>query len=281
MSRFEWLEFEASCFSQGGSTSDTQAPTDGPSFYRAACRMRESGFFDTAAQFYERAIGFDDQHYPAWTGMIDSMVRAGRIEDADRRSHEALDNYRQVRVFYASRALVLAHRGSFEEAELLSTVGVEDEPSPYAYCIRAEVLVKQSKDNRLEALGLLEQALNLQEDAWNTCLLGGMILLNAGWPALAAGYFSEAVHCNPRAVAGFLYLGDCFKALRLYEQAQFYYQKAMETAPKHELAVKRQKDCVPLMYGLTRVFHRDALRRRWNKAFEKLKPKGSPNGNHY
>jgi len=186
-----------------------------------------------------------------------------------------------VRLFYASRALALANRGSLDEAILLSDVSMEGEPSAYAYCIRAEILLLQSGENRSEALGFLEKAMNLAGDPWNTSLLGGMILLNAGWPALAAGYFSEALHCNPRATAGFLYLGDCFKALRLYDQAQFYYQKALEITPKHELAVKRQKECVPFIYGLTRVFHRETLRRRWNKEFEKLSKKGSSNGNHY
>lgn len=281
MSRFEWLEFDASTFPQDGTLNGTQTPVDGPSFYRAACRMREAGFFDTAAQLFDRAIGFDDQHYPAWTAMIDSMVRAGHIEDADRRSYEALNNYRQVRLFYASRALALAHRGALEEAYLLSDVSIEGEPSAYAYGIRAELLLIQSKENRSEALGFLEKAMNLADDPWNTCLVGGMILLKAGWPALAAGYFSEALHCNPQAAAGFLYLGDCFKALRLYDQAQFYYQKALEITPKHELALKRQKECVPFIYGLTRVFHRETLRRRWNKEFEKLSKKGPSNGNHY
>ena len=62
------------------------------------------------------------------------------------------------------------------------------------------------------------------------------------WPAQAAGFFSEAVHVKPAAVAGLLCLGDCFQLLRLYDQALFYYHKALEIEPANELAVARLRE---------------------------------------
>lgn len=281
MSRFEWLEFDDQAKAPAAYAAVQQTPTDGPSFYLAARRMRESGFFDAAATFYERAIGFNDQDYAARVELADTLIRAKRIEEADRASYDALNNYRQVRLFYASRALALAHRGSLDEAFPLSDISMEGNAPWYARCVRAELLLKQSLDHRSEALSLLQEAVSVADFLWEVHFVGGMILLSAGWAVLAAGFFGEAVHCNPRGVAGLLYLGDCFKALRLYEQAQFYYQKAQEVEPKHELALQRQKECAPAIFGLTRVFHRESLGKRWNKEYEKLVQKGASNGNPY
>ena len=56
----------------------------------------------------------------------------------------------------------------------------------------------------------------------------------------------------------------------LYDQALFYFQKATEVEPSHEIALARQKKCVPRLWGLTRAFATRDLRRRWNKEFDKM-----------
>lgn len=59
----------------------------------------------------------------------------------------------------------------------------------------------------------------------------------------------------------------------LYDQAMFYYQKATEFEPNHQLAIKRQRNCMPKLYGLMRIFGRDSLKRKWDKEFNKqIKP---------
>jgi len=197
-------------------------------------------------------------------------VRAGKVDEADSVSRDAVKNYGQVRLFYASRALALAHRGAFDEALPASEVSIEGEELHwYALCSRAELLLRMSHENRVQACTLLEKAVE-KGAGWEPHFIGGHALLDAGWPALAAGYFGEAVRCMPSAAAGLMYLGDAFHALRLYDQAMFYYQKAIEVEPNHELALERQKACAPSLFGLTRVFRRDDLRKRWNREFEKL-----------
>lgn len=283
MNRFDWLEFDTPPMRDEPASKEIPdpahrrtAPRDSETFYYEARRMRRAGFFGAAAKLYERAIGLDEYHFPAWAEMVDCLIRAGSLGEADQKSKTALDNYRKVRLFYASRALALAHQGAFEEASALSDISMEGQPLWYARCVRAEMLLLLSAEYRGEALTLLEEAINLSVDRWEPSLLGGWMLQEAGWAALAAGYFSEAAHADPRAEAGWWLLGDCFHALRLYEQALFYYQKATEVNPKHELALERQRKCVPAMYGLTRVFRREELRRRWNREYEKTKNKQEP-----
>lgn len=277
MNRFDWLEFDQS--PKSGNQTPKPArngevpgrmPHDAAALYEQARRMRRAGYFDGAAKLYERAVGLSEYHYPACAEMIDSLVRAENIDEADVHARAALDNYRQVRLFYASRALVLAYKEVYDEAFAASDVSLEGEPSWYAHCVRAEILLHFSVDYRSEALGFLEKALNIAKDVWEPAFLAGFMLLKAGFPPLAAAYFSEAAHADTRAEAGWLYLGDCFNEMRLFDQAMFYYQKVMEFSPKHEFALERQRKCAPALFGLTRAFRKEDLRKRWNREYEKL-----------
>lgn len=270
MDRFDWLEIEHESPSTPRTRVQRQAPTDGPTFYQAARRMRRGGHFRQAADFYGRAIGFDDHHYAARAELVDTLIRDNRFAEADRESAAALANYGQVRMLYAGRGLALAHLGRFQEAHQHAETALDAEATWYAHGVYAEVCLKMSPDNRGLAFQHLERALELAEDLWDPYFMGGCMLWDAGWPTLAAGYFSEACHRDPRAVVGWLCLGECFHALRLYDQALFYFQKATEVEPTHEIALARQKKCVPLLWGLTRVFAPRDLRRRWNKEFDKM-----------
>lgn len=270
MDRFDWLELDK--VAPAAENARHAPPCDGPSFYRAARRMRESGHFGAAAALYQKATGFDEHFYAAWVEWIDTLIRAGHLADAERRSAEALDAYRRVRVFYAARALVLAHQGRLSEAEEHAEIALAESPMWYAHLVRAEIFLLHDAQNlRGPALNALAAALRCADAPWEPHFIGGLMLLDAGWPAQAAAYFSEAVHARPAAVAGLLCLGDCFQALRLYDQALFYYHKAIEVEPANELARAREAQCAPLLYGLTRIFRREDLRAAWNREYNRWK----------
>ncbi len=261
MGGFDHLEFN---------TTPTEALyTPTPKAHSEQARaLRRAGYFEKALPVYRQAIGMNDHNYDAWTEYIDTLVRANHLDEADTFSKTALSNYRRVHQFYAARALVLSYQGDFNAAQTHVQTAM-NQTAAYPYCVYAEILLRESLSFRSEALDALQTALNTSEERWEPCFLGGCILLNAKLPALAAGYFSEAVHVAPHAAAGLLFLGDSFAALRLYDQAQFYYQKVVELEPDHAVALERQRSTVPLLYGLTRVFRRENLRTRWNKEFEK------------
>jgi tetratricopeptide (TPR) repeat protein len=275
MDRFDWLELRPQ--GDGGKDATPRtAPHDGPSFYRAARRMRAAGHLRAAADFYERAVGFDETLYAARVEWIDCLVGQSRLKEANEISAAALEQYKQVRVFYASRALALGHVGGWTKAEPLLDVALEDERAWYAKCVRGELLLLMGSDNRVEALSLFDDAMQETDKPWDTAMHGGRVLLAVGWPQLAAGYFSEACHALPVSPAAWMSLGDCFHALKLFERALFYYQKALELEPKNEAALMRQQMCAPRLFGLTRVFRKEDLRKRWNQAFEKLKQEWEP-----
>lgn len=269
MDRFDWIEIddEVAAAREAGKRPRVR-PYDGPTFHQAARQMRESGHFRPAVEHYERAVGFQPHHYASWVELIDTLVRARQHAAADERSHRALDAYRQVRILYASRALVLAHLGQYREAKQHLEVSLDSDQPWYGKCVEAEILLRQDISQRGKALACLEQAVSWADTAWEPHFIAGWMLLDAELPTLAAGHFAEAGHARPYAPIGWLCLGDCFRALRLYDQALFYYQRVTELEPGHGLALKRQKECSPRLFGLMRVFDRGALRKRWNKHFE-------------
>ena len=288
MDRFDWIEMDqgppdprgvqptGTGLRDGQAAPPRRPPQDAGSFFEAARSMRRAGHFGAAAKYYERAIGFDDHHYGALVELTYTLVRAGRIDVADQVSRAALDAYRQVRILYAARALALAHRGDIAPALNHVQVALDEGRPWYALCVRAETLLRADLGNRTESLQLLEEAADKATVRWDMHFVAGWMLLDAGWPTLAAGHFSEAAHYAPDAAASWLCLGDCFHELKLHDQALFYYEKAAEIDPTHEIALRRRRECTPFLYGLTRVFHRDSLRRRWNRAFDELRSEWHP-----
>ena len=269
MDRFDWIEIEDEVAAARQAQQQARVkPYDGPTYYEAARRMRESGHFKPAVDYYERAVGFQPHDYACWVELIDTLVRARQLEAADERSYQALDAYRQVRVLYASRALVLAHLGQYREAKRHLEISLDADEPWYAKCVEAEILLRQNVSQRARALACLEDAVAWAEPVWEAHFAAGWMLLDADLPTLAAGHCAEAGHANPYAAIGWLCLGDCFRALRLYDQALFYYQRVTELEPTHSLALKRQKECSPKLFGLMRVFKRDALRKRWKEYFD-------------
>ncbi|MBI2433702.1 MAG: tetratricopeptide repeat protein [Candidatus Hydrogenedentes bacterium] len=228
MDRFDWLELTPLRPAVAPVEPLLRPPSDGPTFFRAARSFRENAHFRNAADCYARSLGFDERNYIAWVELVDTLVRARLLEEAEARSKEAFDNYRQVRLFYASRALVLAHSNALVDAWPLSDISIESSDHWYPRLVRAELLLRTARENLAGALNLCEETLDRHPDTWDVLLLSGWLLLDNEFPAHAAGYFSEAAHRQPRSLVAWLGLGDCFQSLRLYDQALFYYQRALE-----------------------------------------------------
>lgn len=270
MDRFDWLELNDTVPKTTDSAQhDPQYGNNSDTLYRRARKMREAGHFRLAVMFYERTIGIDTQHFRAWRELIDTLVRARQLKYADEISAKALALYPHVPEMYAARGLVLLHNNNMAEAKAHVERGhAAGDHSWYLSCVQAEIILCDNKGYSKEVLGCLEQAIEQAEFPWEAHFIGGWFLLDAALPTWAAGYLAEAGHLNPTAPIVWLCLGDCFKDLRLYDQALFYYQKATELEPQHILALKRQRECHPFIFGLMRIFKKQSLLERWNKAIK-------------
>ena len=275
MDRFDWLEVGEQPKPEGAPVS--WVPNDGYECLKAARSMRASGHFGAAASYYERAVALEEHLYWAWVEWVDTLVRANQLKAAEATAAKAVDLYRQTRPLYAASALALVHTGRLKEARYQSDISLDEpEPSWYAQCARAELWLMENKHDRKRVRAYIDRSIEGAESPWEPCFLGGWMFLDAGFAALAAGYFAEAGHYNPHAPIVWLCLGDCFHELRLYDQAVFYYQKVTELESTHDLALKRQKLSKPKLFGLMRLFRKRDLQARWNQEYEKLKERLEP-----
>ncbi len=268
---FAWLEIDKTNSEVGSTAAPAQKPVDSASHHRVAADLRRAGFLRSSTEYYAQAVGLDDRNFNAWMEYIDTLVRARQLKEADRLSAQILDSYRKVRVLYASRALVLAHRGALAEALSHSEVSLsDDEPHPYPKCVRAELLLRSdpgSRRHREDAGVLFDAAALASGGAWDVYFVGGCALMDARWSAHAAGYFAEAIHREPRGTVAWLCMGDCFHDMRLYDQALFYYEQAMRMEPTLTATVGRRLRATKFRYGLMRIFNRKTLQQRWEERY--------------
>jgi hypothetical protein len=112
MDNFDWLEFGPAGEQAAPAKAPAGVPRSAGEYAVEGRRLRRAGQFSAAAACFQQATGLLDQHFGAWAGGIDSLVRAGRAPEADQKSRAVMEAYRKVRALYASRALALVHMGA-------------------------------------------------------------------------------------------------------------------------------------------------------------------------
>jgi len=270
MDRFDWIELEY-VPRPPSEPAERVAPHDAPSFYRAAEDMYRSGHFRAAITYYRHAIGRDHRHYDAWTHLIDTLIRAGQLSEADTTSAQAIDEFGRMRPLYAARALALGHLRKWKDAWEFSSISLDTRTASwYAHVVRGELLLLENRATPYEALGAFEAALSASDHAWRAALLSGWALLDADLPHMAAAMFAEAARYEPTTPLIWICMGDCFHRLRLYEHAMFYYECAAKLDPKNDLVLRRRKWTSRFVYGLMRVFRRENVRKRWEREYQFL-----------
>lgn len=272
MSDFEYLEPRAAPAPAREGAAFQSGALDGPACARAGRELRRRGLFHAAAQYYAQAVGLAEHNHDLRAAWIDTLVRAGRIDEAGAQSRDAFEAYRKVRILYAARALALLHAGSLEAARPLLDVALEDDTARwYAMSVEAEWTLRARPERPQQAVFAFQRAAEAAADPWDVHYIGGWSLMRAERPVLAAAFFAEAVRADPRAAAGLMGLGDAFRALRLSDQAVFYYERALEAAPDQTAAQEAIAQCKSRVFGLMRAFGRRGLHETWRKEYEKLK----------
>ena len=249
-----------------------QFRNEAASFHRSGLNLLQRGHVGQAAEMLERALGFREHDFQLWRDAIDMLVRAGRLERAEARSQEALQNYRQTAPLFASHALVFARQERYGDA--LGHVQVVFDHAHrdahwYAHAIRGEILLRQDKSNRSDAIECFDSAMDAMPNPWRAALIAAWAFLDAELPVFAAAAAAEVTHWNPRACVGWLLLAQCFEQLRLYEQAEFYYHCVLELEPNHPGATRGLQAVKAGNFGLMSLFRRANLNGRWRTAYER------------
>ncbi len=105
-------------------------PVEGPpgrpgaELLASADRLYCDGEFLAAARDYRRARSHEPTLFDAWAWEVYARVRGGDPDGANACADEALGTYGRVPVFYAAKALVLAHHEKPDEALQYSDIAV-------------------------------------------------------------------------------------------------------------------------------------------------------------
>jgi|GEM_PF-829770 len=271
MSVFRWIEppvrrrrRERLHAEQPGAEGDRSAP------FELAEQYRNSGRLIEAAAYYEKAVCFDCGLSDAWIGLVDSLVRLGKIREADKAVERALALYRLTRPFYALKALVLLHTGHENEALRYSDISIEqDEAGWYPWFVRGEVLLSCTPGlvRTENARYCFERSINLAERQWDVCLWVGLVLLVAKHAAVGAAYLAESAHLNPLNAFTWVKLGDAFRTMRFFDQAKFYYEQALDVDPGCEPARRGLAEAASSRSRISYMIDVRAARSRWAGRF--------------
>jgi tetratricopeptide (TPR) repeat protein len=271
MSVFRWIEPPVRGRQRKRERAEQPAAGgDTSALFELAERYRNSGRLSEAAAYYEKAVCFDSGLSDAWIGLVDSLVRLGKVREADKAVERALALYRLTRPFYALKALVLLHTGHENEALRYSDISIEqDEAGWYPWFVRGEVLLSCTPGlvRTENARHCFERSITLAERQWAACLWVGLVLLVAKHTAVGAAYLAESAHLNPLNAFTWLKLGEAFRTMRFFDQAKFYYEQALDLDPECEPARRGLAEASSSRSRISYLIDARAARSRWTRRF--------------
>lgn len=267
----KWIEPPVPGRRKESGRGDAQAAEgDSVALFGIAEDRRHSGRLEEAIVYYEKAVCFDSGLPDAWIGLVDSLVRLGKVEQAHDTVEKALQLYRLTRPFYALKALVLLHEGEDEESFRYSDISIDqNEAVSYAWFVRGEILLTRSpRSTRTQnARHCFERSVELADKQWAACLWVGLVFLITKHPALAGAYLAESAHLNPLNAFTWLKLGDAFRAMRFFEQAKFYYEQALDVDPGCRPAKRGLAEAGACRSRISYLIDVDSARARWSRMF--------------
>ena len=138
----EWLEIpDRSKVSQAGPVERVPG-RPGAELLVSADRLYCDGEFLAAARDFRRARSREPTLFDAWAWEVFARVRARDMAAAAACADEALETYGRVAVFYAAKALVLAHQGNPDDALHYSDIAVKHgEDNMLTWLSRGEVFL--------------------------------------------------------------------------------------------------------------------------------------------
>ncbi len=233
----DWLELPSDEH-QADLTEDVRRRSPADELMLHGDELYFDGDFVGAAAEFAKARQHDPLLFPAWAAEAEALVRAGRLDDAGARIAEALETYGQVPVFYAAKAVVLAHQGHVRAAYEHSDVAVrEHEASVFTWLARAEVVLAAELSHEMRGVETcFENACQRDPTRWQARFRSALILLEWGHADRARQRLTEVgkrVSDKP-----FLWklVGDCHRRLGRPLLAREHYQLALATRPGYRPA---------------------------------------------
>lgn len=262
----DWLEMPSDDRDADGAadlTEDVRRAHPAERLVAEGERLYYEGEFTRAAAEFARARRHDPLLFEAWAAESEALVRSGDLAAADAAASRALKAYGRVPLFYAAKAIVLAHQGYIRAAYEHSDVSVREHGSSlFTWLSRAEVVLAADRKEAIgSVLSCFGRALALDPTRWQVRFRCGLILFDWGHVEPALDRFAETAKTRPANPFLWKLLGDCRRRLGQNRAARACYEQALARRPDYPLALDALHATTlwgRLCAGLARVFRREA-----------------------
>lgn len=227
----DWLEFPSD---SRGRAAESHEEARGSSPAEELMRSGESlyyeGEFCEAADAFRRARRYDPALFDAWAAEVDARILWGDLTGAEQTADEALRSFGQAPIFYAAKALVLAHQGHIEAACEHSDIAVrETTANMFTWLSRAEVVLATGLWGTRESVeSCFARATQADPSGWHANLRAALCLLRWDRAQHAVERLARVAQAVPANPFVWKTMGDCHRALGQAAAARDCYRKALE-----------------------------------------------------
>jgi tetratricopeptide (TPR) repeat protein len=225
-------------------------------------RLYYEGEFEKAADEFRSARRHEPSLFDAWAAEVDALLRAGDLPRAEETADEALKSFGQVPVFYAAKALVLAHKGDIEAAYQHSDIAVKHRgEGVFTWLARAEVVLASGAwgvDGSANAC--FEKACQADPTHWRASFRAALCLIRWERPDRALERLDQVAKRIPRNPFVWKLMGDCYRALGNAARARECYRAAL--ARRKDYAPAREALAEMTPWGWLRKWVSSLLRKK-------------------
>lgn len=203
-------------------------------FFRTAYRLLVRGFFEEAAEVFERAARYDPSHYRASVGRIEALILMGRNSKAVTAANAALERYGRNSELGSARGHVYLHADDLDNALECADVATQSAPeSAYAWLIAGEVRLALAKAfwSASECFDRARQS----PDGWPYLELRiALALLEWRHIERAIAALQEILAADPDLPLGWILMGDAHRVRNNRREFKRCYQRALQLVPDLE-----------------------------------------------
>lgn len=206
---------------------------------RSGQRVYYEGLFALAAREFARARRHDPTLFEAWAEEVDACLRDDEVGEARELADEAIEAYGRVPVFYAAKALVLAHEGDVRAANEHSDIAVaHDDGGMLTWLSRGEVLLASGAQGMMHSVEhCFTSAAQRDTTRWRAQFRAGLAFARWGHPDRAIERLRQVADLQPRNPFIWQLIGDSHRQRGDAAQAREAYRVALSRRPDYPPAL--------------------------------------------
>jgi tetratricopeptide (TPR) repeat protein len=228
MARFDKLEFGSRSTSESAQELTGRREMDSATWATRADQSRRLGSYESALQFYSRALEDDKTYVAGWVGQVQMLVQLEEYPEAEVWSRKAIELFPAEGDLHASRAQSLIRLQRKKEAFAAADAAMSQRgQSAYRWSVRGELLLadRQKTDRHC-----FDKALQVDDD-WLVPAEIALICLHYGQPGSALSRARAAVERDSRAAYAWYLQGVCQAELGLSVPARRSFEACLDLHP--------------------------------------------------